>query len=63
MQQTDYTATYTSFSGSDIIATFTPPNGQAVVIGELQAITYSITREKAPIYTLGSPDPRSFSRG
>jgi hypothetical protein len=33
------------------------------VIGELQAISYSITREKAPIYTMGSADPRSFSRG
>ena len=26
-------------------------------------ISYSITREKSPIYTLGSADPRSFSRG
>lgn len=33
------------------------------VIGELQAISYSVTREKAPIYTMGSSDPRSFSRG
>lgn len=29
---------------------------------ELQAISYSITREKAPIYTMGSADPRSYSR-
>lgn len=56
--QSSYNATYTSFSGADIIATF---NGH--VIGELQAISYSVTREKAPIYTMGSPDPRSFSRG
>jgi hypothetical protein len=54
----DYTKTYTSFSGCDIVATF---NGK--VIGELQAITYSISREKAPIYTMGSAEPRSFSRG
>jgi hypothetical protein len=27
-----------------------------------QAISYSITREKAPIYTMGSPDPRAYSR-
>lgn len=33
------------------------------VIGELQGISYSITREKAPIYTMGSADPRAFSRG
>jgi len=33
------------------------------MIMELQGISYSVTREKAPIYTMGSPDPRSFSRG
>jgi len=54
----NYTKTFTSFSGADIVATFNDK-----VIGELQGITYSVTREKAPIYTLGSPDPRSFSRG
>ena len=58
-----YTQTYTSFSGADIVASFTPHVGRTVVIGELQAITYSVTREKAPVYTMGSPDPRSFSRG
>jgi hypothetical protein len=58
MAESIYSKTYTSFSGADIVATFA-----GRVIGELQGITYSITREKAPIYTLGSPDPRSFSRG
>lgn len=53
-----YTRTYTSFSGSDITATI-----GNVVIGELQSIAYSVTREKAPIYTMGDPNPRSFSRG
>jgi hypothetical protein len=53
-----YQKTYTTFSGSDIVATF---NGR--VIGELQAITYSVTREKSPVYTMGNPNPRSFSRG
>jgi hypothetical protein len=28
----------------------------------LQAISYAITREKAPIYTMGSADPRAYSR-
>ena len=54
----EYTRKYTSFSGSDIVATF---NGK--VVGELQQISYSVTREKVPIYTMGSADPRSFSRG
>lgn len=53
-----YSKTFTSFSGSDIVATF---NG--VVVGELQSITYSVTREKAPIYVMGDPNPKSFSRG
>jgi hypothetical protein len=29
---------------------------------ELQAISYSVTREKAPIYTMGSADCRAYSR-
>jgi hypothetical protein len=58
MTQSQYQQTFTSFSGADIVATF---NGK--IIGELQAITYSVTREKAPIYTMGDPNPRSFSRG
>lgn len=49
---------YNSFSGVDIKAVFSNQ-----VLSELQAISYSITREKAPLYTLGSADPRSFSRG
>lgn len=53
-----YTRTYTSFGGVDIVATF-----DEVPIGELQGISYSVTREKAPLYTMGSADPRSFSRG
>jgi hypothetical protein len=52
-----YTRTFSSFAGADIVATF---NGR--LIGELQAITYSVVREVAPIYTMGSPDPRAYSR-
>ena len=58
MPVSEYTRSYNSFSGVDIKATF---GGK--VIGELQGISYSVTREKAPIYTMGSADPRSFSRG
>lgn len=53
-----YTKTYSTFGGSDIVCSF-----DEVVIGECQAITYSITREKVAVYTLGSAEPRSFSRG
>ncbi|MGF0347586.1 hypothetical protein ACQR3P_28510 [Rhodococcus sp. IEGM1300] len=58
MIQEEYTKTFSSFSGSDIVATF---NGR--IIGELQGISYTIQREVAPVYTMGSPDPRSFSKG
>jgi len=50
--------TYNSFSGVDIQATFA-----GHPIGELQGVSYTVTREKAPLYTMGSPDPRAFSRG
>lgn len=57
-QASPYSRSYNSFSGVDIKGVFANK-----VIAELQAISYSITREKAPIYTMGSADPRSFSRG
>lgn len=50
--------TYNSFSGVDIQAVFAGKR-----IGELQGVSYTVTREKAPLYTMGSPDPRAFSRG
>ena len=50
----EYRKAYTSFSGADIVATFTPSKidgtpGKPTVIGELQGITYSVQREKAPV--------------
>lgn len=52
------TRTYNSFSGVDMVVTF---GGK--ILGELQGISYTIQREKAPIYSMGEADPRSFSRG
>lgn len=54
----EYNRTFSAFSGADILATFA---GRA--IGELQMLSYVITREKAPLYTMGSADPRAFARG
>lgn len=54
----EFARSYNSFSGADIKAVFANKT-----VGTLQAISYSITREKAPIYTMGSADPRAFSRG
>src|SRR3990167_6717911 len=58
MALSEYSRAYNSFSGADIKAVFNEKP-----IADLQAMSYSVTREKAPIYTMGSADPRSFSRG
>lgn len=60
MQKADalYRNSYHSIAGVDIKAVFFGKS-----FGNLQAISYSITREKAPIYTVGSPEPRGFARG
>lgn len=57
-QTSQFTRGYNSFSGVDIKAVIA---GKA--IGSLQGISYSVSREKAPIYTMGSADPRAFGRG
>lgn len=49
---------FSSFSGADIVCSI----GE-VVFGELQQIAYSVEREIAPIYTMGSPNLRAYSRG
>lgn len=54
----DYLSTLSTFTGADLVVSF----GSAI-IGELQQISWNISREKGPVYTMGSADPRSFSRG
>lgn len=55
---------YTSFSGADIVASITVPGDtHATVVGELQTITYSIHREKAPVRALGFTNPKGFTNG
>jgi hypothetical protein len=53
-----YMKTYSSYSGADIRCVF-----GGVYILECQGVSYSVTREKAPVYVLGMADPVSFSRG
>ena len=52
------TTTFTSFSGSDIHAVFGD-----TIFAQLQMISYKQDREKAPVYTMGSPDLRTIARG
>ncbi len=53
-----YERSYNTFSGVDIVATF---GGRH--IGELQGISFTSTREIAPLYTMGSKNPRGFAKG
>jgi hypothetical protein len=54
----EFSRTYNSFSGVDIQATFAGTH-----LSDLQGISYTVTREKGPLYTMGNPSPRAFSRG
>lgn len=49
---------YNASAGTDIVATI-----DGILIGNLNGISYSTTREKAPIYVMGSVDAVSFGRG
>jgi hypothetical protein len=53
-----FTKTYTTYSGVDITAIF-----DNIALSTLTGIAISVTREKAPVYTFGSANPRSISRG
>lgn len=49
---------YTTFSGIDITAIF-----DNLILATLSGIAVSLTREKVPVYTMGSANARSISRG
>lgn len=58
MAFTNIRRNFNSHSGVDMTVTM-----GGVAIGELQGLSFTITREKAPNYVMGSPDPVAFSRG
>ena len=49
---------YNSIAGTDIKAVIGPH-----IVGSIQAISYSIVREKIPVFTMGKVGPRGFARG
>jgi len=53
-----HTRTYNSVTGVDCEVTMAGRR-----IGNLQGISHTVTREKGPNYSMGSANPRSFSRG
>jgi hypothetical protein len=62
-----------SYAGADAVATIIVPtigqdgkissDGDVLVLGELQTISYSIHRENSPVRTLGHVNPRGFIKG
>lgn len=62
-----------SYSGSDAVATIIVPvigqdgkissEGDVLVLGELQTISYSIHRENSPVRTIGHVNARGFVKG
>ena len=58
VQKSSQATTFNSFAGVDITPVF-----QGEAIGSIQALSYSINREKAAIYTMGKASPRAFARG
>lgn len=61
-----YSDTYSSFSGTDMVAIFEIPfAGEYLtkVIGTLQTLTYSIHNEKIPVRTLGDMNAKQFIFG
>jgi hypothetical protein len=62
-KKTNDLKTFTSYSGTDIIATLAIPGGKPEVIGELSTISYSIHREKFPVRSLGRINPKGFTNG
>ena len=57
MENSAYTKTYSVATGTDMFVMF---NDYAV--STIQGISYSITRQKAPIYAMGKTDPISIAR-
>ena len=58
-----YQKTFTSFSGSDMVALISIPGlGDPVVLGELQTLSYSIHRPKVQVRTLGRINPKGFTK-
>lgn len=65
-KQLEYSKTYTSFAGTDIVAIVTMPpeyGGNSYILGELQTVSYSIHREVSPVRTLGRVGPKGFTAG
>ncbi|MGL4820711.1 MAG: virion structural protein [Bacilli bacterium] len=58
-----FSNTYTSFSGSDIVACFKFKDGKPRIFGSIQTVSYSTYRPSMPVHTLGRANARGIVRG
>lgn len=63
----NYSRTYTTFSGHDMVCVFEIPisggNYISEVVGSLQTVTYSIHQEKFPVRNIGNMNAKSYVFG
>ncbi|QHW35660.1 virion structural protein (plasmid) [Paenibacillus rhizovicinus] len=55
--------TFTTYAGTDMVATLNIPGKGPIVFGNLSQISYSIYRAKFPVLALGRVTPKGFTRG
>mgnify|MGYP004666509515 FL=1 len=58
----DFTRTYTSFSGSDMVATCNIL-GENIVLGTLQTISYSLHMDRRAVRAIGNVNPKEYTQG
>ena len=58
----DFTRTYTSFSGSDMVATCNIL-GENMVLGTLQTISYSLHMDRRAVRAIGNVNPKEYTQG
>lgn len=59
---TDFTKTYSSYSGSDV-QVMAQINNKLIVLGNLETFSYSIFREKSPVRVLGRSHCKGYTAG
>lgn len=55
--------TFTTFSGADIIPVIKAEKGKAMVLGDIQTLSYSVYRPAAPVFALGRIGAKGIVRG
>lgn len=61
-QLDDLTKSYTSFSGTDMVATCNIL-GETIVLGTLQTISYSLHMDRKPIRSIGNINAKDYTQG